>query len=143
MTIQRLTELVDLWKVRLGLGNWRIILTIGELEDETSLMEIRRSTDHDRARIFIPTWMIDDNEPLPDIIDVRASLTDEVIEVSLVHELLHLNTRDMRVVVGNDIETFLHRDVHTQVENAFRRAEEHMVDRLAVALVRAFSDGAT
>ena len=65
-------------------------------------------------------------------------LTDDFIESSLVHELLHLHTRDMRAVVRDDLDGQVHRDVYAVLEASMGRAEEQCVDRLAEALVAAF-----
>jgi hypothetical protein len=55
-----------------------------------------------------------------------------------VHELLYIVVTEIDVIVRNDIDTFLHRDVYTQVYNSYRHAEERMVDSLAIALVSTF-----
>lgn len=136
MTEKRLRELCSLWQERLGLDRWRLELRVEACDDVGSYMECERSIAHDRANITVAPWLLGRGE-VPDCVLIRK-VTDDLIEATLVHELLHCVVADMTAVVRDDLAGFLHRDVHAQVENAFGRAEEHTVDRLAEALVRSW-----
>lgn len=138
MTEKRLHELCAVWQERLGLDGWRVVLKIGGVSDEDSYMETHRSTTYQRGVIYCQPWLLGKGAA-PDSVMIRGDdLTDAFIESSLVHELLHLYTRDMRAVVRDDLDGQVHRDVYTVLEAAMARAEEQCVDRLAEALVRAF-----
>lgn len=135
MTEKKLRSLLDLWKTRLGLSDWRINLVIAPCEDETSYMEITRSIYYQRAKITVNPWMLDIKK-VPK--DVLIELNDNTIEESLVHELLHLYTRDLVSIVRNDLGELLHRDVHEIICNSISRADERCVDALSVALCQSF-----
>lgn len=135
----RLHELLGVWSERLGLQNWRIALRVGGLDDESSSMEVARSTTYERAVIHVAPWLLG-LAPVPeDALFGEDARRDEWVEASLVHELLHLYTRDIRAVVRDDLCGQLSRDAYALAEAAIARAEEQCVDRLAEALVRAFA----
>lgn len=136
MTETSLHKLLNTWKQRLGLSQWQIELKPG-CDDEDSFMEIQRQAQYDRAVIFYQPWLLTGEAP-PGVIDL--TLTDQMIEEKLVHELLHCYTAGMVGVIQDDIDGMLHRDAHTIMTEVFRREEERCVDRLAHALVCAFSD---
>ncbi len=134
MTERELVKLLGVWKSRLGLDNWQIEMSIGGCESDCSYAETHRSTTYENAHIYFQPWMLGKADVPADLIIKQVS--DYDIEKTLVHELLHLHTRDMHGVTVDDTDGLLHRDVHEQLRNSFRRAEEQMVDRLAVALVK-------
>lgn len=140
MTRDMINSLLDKWIKILGLSDWRIQISYEDCEDKYSHMEIIRSQDYQQAKIIVPRWWLDE-EAMPEEIRFVSSIHDEnVFEESFVHELLHLFVTPLGVIVRVDLETFLHRDVHSQIEKAFNRAEERTVDNLAVALCRAFRE---
>lgn len=125
-----------LWLERLGLDRWIVTLEVGGAEDETAYMETVRSSSYERGRIHVAPWVLGIGEVPNDVL--VTNFDAEFVEAALVHELLHLHTRDMRAVVRDDLISQVHRDVYTQLEKAMERAEEQCVDRLALALVRAW-----
>lgn len=137
MTETQLRKLFKLWKHRLGLDQWHIEVRIEPCEDPESYMEVERSIDYQRARIIVSPWMIGKGE-IPK--GVLLPLTDEMVEESLVHELLHICTRDLVSIVRNDLNGMVHRDVHRVFDDAVSRADERCVDALAVSLCRAFRE---
>lgn len=143
MTEKQLREKLEVWKKRLGLQEWWVVLEIGGVSDKTSYMEVQRSPHYRRGKISVSPWLLGLSGTPEDVMIQGDNLTDKFIEECLVHELLHLHTRTMAAVVRDDLENQLHRDVYYQVGQAHDRAEEQCVDELAIALVRAFSNGAT
>lgn len=139
MTYQELGHLLVLWQQRLGLLGWRIEMTLGGCDDTTAYMEIEHSTFYERALIHVNPWLIGTGE-IPQDVLMREYLTNDFIEVSLVHELLHLHTRNLRAIVYHDLDGVVSREVHEQLKNTTRRADEQTVDRLAEALTKAFTD---
>lgn len=135
MTEAQLRSLLTQWVKRLGLDRWDLELRIEECEDSGALMEAERSVTYERSVIRCQPWVL--TGEIPDDV-MQLELTPQRIEACLVHELLHCHTRDMSnladAVVGQ-----LHRDAYSIFDSAVRRAEEQLVDRLAVALVDAFS----
>lgn len=129
-----LHALFDYWRDALGLEHWQLKLVKGGC-DTDSYMEVDRSLIYERGTVKYQPWLLGEGD-VPEDLDYYVTIDDEFIEASLIHELLHLHTRDMSSVVKHDLDGFLHRDVHSQVENAFSRAEEQCVDRLSVALAR-------
>lgn len=134
MTEAELHALFDYWRDALGLESWRLALVKGGCDDD-AYMQVERSNTYERATIRWQPWLLGEGD-VPAPLDFGVPIEDADVEISLVHELLHLQTRDMARVVRGDLDGFLHRDVYSQVENAFNRAEEQAVDRMAVALVR-------
>lgn len=135
MTEQELIAHVDEWQSRLGLDQWTIDCRFGDPSSETALMECHRSSQYEQATVTIKPDLIE--WEMPEDWD-GPPLDDFLLEKSIVHELLHCHTRDFRYV--EDLYNGqLHRDVQSVVEAAYLRAEEQLVDRLAVALVRAWS----
>lgn len=139
MTFDDLSQLLTLWQRRLGLVDWRIVMLLGGCEDESAYMEVEHSTCYERAVIHVNPWLVGEGEIPKDVL-MRDALTDDFIESSLVHELLHLHTRNLRVIVRDDLCDIVSRDVHEQVKNAMSRADEQLVDRLAEALTKAFTN---
>lgn len=135
MTEKKLRQLLNVWKTRLGLDHYKINLVFGRCEDEYSYMEVQRSINYQRAKITVQPWMLGQGDPPKDLLQ---EINDEMIEESLVHELLHICTRDLTAIVRNDLDGMVHRDVYSMFENATCRADERVVDSLAVALCQAF-----
>ena len=139
MTKKKISLLLKKWTDILGLEKWKINLVYEDCEDESSYMEITRSIDYHRAKLTIPTWVIGEKEAPKDLI-MGSNLSETFWEESLVHELLHLVVTPMSIVIRQDIEYQLHRDVYSLLEKTMMHAEERVVDNLAVALVRAFQN---
>lgn len=139
MTFEHLIQLCTLWQQRLGLNDWRIVMTLGGCSDETAYMEIEHSIFYERALIHVNPWLVG-QMAIPSDVLMREALTDDCIEVSLVHELLHLHTRNLRAIVRQDLFGVISRELHEQLKNAMERADEQTVDRLAEALTKAFTD---
>lgn len=138
MTFEHLSVLLDTWKIRLGLSDWRINLIKGGCEDEYVYMDVEHSIFYQRAEIRVNPWLLGEGEVPKDVL-MRDSLTDDFIESSLVHELLHLHTRNLRSIVRNDLVGVLHRDLLEQLNHTMERADEQSVDKLAEALTKAFN----
>lgn len=137
MTFEHLEKLLDIWKPRLGLNTWRIVMNLGGIADKSCYMEVEHSMYYERAVIHVNPWFVGIG-PIPEDAIMHQAITDDFVESSLVHELLHLHTRNLRVIVRDDLEDILSLDTYRQVNISMRRADEQMVDRLAEALVRAF-----
>lgn len=132
--------LLEKWTEILGLSDWRIVVVYEDCDDETSYMEIVRSVDYRRAKLVIPLWAISKKDPPKDLILDPKNVNESFWEESLVHELLHLVVTPMSVVIRQDIEYQLHRDVFSLLEKTLCHAEERVVDNLSVALVKAFKE---
>lgn len=139
MIYQDLCALLPVWQRRLGLADWRIVMVLGGCEDETAYMEVQHSTDYERAVVHVNSWLVGQGQVPTDVL-MRDALTDDFIESSLVHELLHLHTRNLRVIIRDDLFGIVARDVHDQLKSAMSRADEQTVDRLAEALTKAFRE---
>ena len=137
MSPAKLEALVPVWQERLGLAHWTIIVEvdgrhIAEDGDDVA-MRIFRHQRYDDAVLEVAPWMVGDGQP-PDVIEA-AMLDDRLVEQKLVHELLHLCSRDLANIIEDDLDGFLQRDAHELVRLGAVRAEEAMVDRLAKTLV--------
>jgi hypothetical protein len=136
MTEAQVRRLIETWAKRLGLERWRIEVTVGTCESESAYMEVNRSTVYERATLTVASWVVGvGNRPEPVI---AVPLTEDFIEACVVHELLHLHTRDLRAVVRDDCDGLVHPDAYRQLDATAERIEEQTVDRLAEALVRAW-----
>lgn len=138
MTKERIVFFLKKWVEILGLSDWQIKIVYEDCDDSGSYMEVYRSQDYQRAKLIIPPWWLGERD-VPNDVWFFSNIHDEQnFEETLVHELLHLFTTAMKNIVSVDLEGFLHRDVHAQIEKAFTHAEERSVDNLAVALCKAF-----
>jgi hypothetical protein len=135
MTEQEIRDCVSEWQARLGLDQWLLEVRFEEPENETAAMECHRSNQYEQAALIIKPDLVEWEKPEDWF---GPALDSFFLEKSIVHELLHCHTRDIRYV-EDMYEEQLHRDVQSVVEAAYVRAEEQMVDRLAVALVRAWN----
>lgn len=138
MTKKDFSLLLKKWTNILGLTDWRINIVYQDCDDESSYMEIVRSIDYRRAKLVIPLWAIDEKDPPKDLLINPNNVHESFWEESLVHELLHLIVTPMSIIIREDIQYQLHRDVFSLLEKTSIHAEERVVDNLAVALCRAF-----
>lgn len=125
MTRNQLEAIVAEWIPRLGLERWEIKIAWEGWEDEAEHRDahafVWRARDYDQARLYLnPT----DSK--------KWSLVEA--HVIIVHELLHLATREVEFVLDM-VDGYLHRDVDQAVARAHRHAVEGVVDRLAYRLV--------
>ncbi len=131
-------QLVSRWVGILGLTTWHIHVVWPENahlwpenDDDfgkfgkDDYAAVWRPKDYETARLYI-------NEELLTSFRPDAHLT---LEVAIVHELLHLVTRDIEGIL-DQLEGQLHRDVRDVIETVFSHNLEAAVDRLAYSLVR-------
>lgn len=120
-------QIVHWWIPRLGLDHWRIDVVWDHSRDEAPSFDsfehafTWRARDYDEARMYF-------NPNEMEHWDRRQA--NEIV----VHELLHLVTRDIEFVL-DQIEDQLHRDVETLVTVSHRHAVEGAVDRLSKRIV--------
>lgn len=136
MTEAKLRRLVQTWAARVGLDRWRIDVQIGGLREETSLAEVERSSAYQRGVIRFAPWLIGHGERPEEVLAIEH--TDDFVASIVLHELLHLWTRDLRAIVKDDVREQVHPDAAAALDSAAERAEEQLVDGLAEALVRAW-----
>lgn len=125
-----ITVLVERWIQRLGLQTWDIEVIWPD--DKRSLPEreggdlfehphqfafVYRPRDHETARVWF-------NEPQ------LEALSAKQLEVTVVHELLHLVMREVDFI-GDLLIDQLHRDVDKVIQEAHESAVEKVTDRLA------------
>lgn len=135
MNDDQLRKMLISWKQRLGLSSYRIRLEQGGVEDDDSYMEVHRATDYKRAVVHYQPWLVGIGK-VPEGMLLRV--TDEMVEESLVHELLHIVFTPVVTPFRVDLDGYLHRDVHDLLVKMLGHAEERVVDDLATALVAAF-----
>lgn len=138
MTKKEISLLLTKWTKILGLTEWKILVVYQDCEDELSYMEITRSIDYRRAKLIIPWWVIGEKDPPRDLLIDPNRVDKDFWEQTLVHELLHLIVTPITIVIRQDIEYQLHRDVFSLLEKTMLHAEERVVDNLSVALCKAF-----
>jgi hypothetical protein len=120
VTKAQLERTVRVWQRRLGLDAWKIDVDFSDPASEGCVASTLRSNDYDTATI---TW------------DAGwASWEPLYANQTVVHELLHLLTRDVDLVV-DDARDQLHPDASALVEKRYRHETEGLVDRLSVRLV--------
>lgn len=130
MTREQIAEIVDTWVPRLGLEHWEITVHWEphplDADDPPSFDThdkawVHRARDYDEARMYF-------NEKAMEYWTARDA------HATVVHELLHLVTRDVEFVLDM-LDEMLHRDVDTLVMRAHRHAVEGAIDRLAYRIV--------
>lgn len=124
MTNTRIKELVEAWKARLGLGDWRVdVKFVDEAGDVEAIAQVQPSKHFDDATLIFYR-------------DELAKLkSDYEVEVTIVHELLHLAHRDVEAITDL-LDGQVHRDVETVLVESFRHSTEQFVDRMARVLIR-------
>lgn len=137
MTEGQICDLFALWQGRLGLGEWSIRIDFEKIEPTTITMQIHRSPNYQRATIKVNEWVLNGTPPDDWNGHAKGAITDLDIEEAVVHELLHAAIGPLWIGI-NILERETHRDAHDVAANVFDRTEENVVDRLAVALVRAW-----
>jgi hypothetical protein len=137
VTEETITAMVELWQQRLGLSLWSVHVEF--IEQESSHATNERSTQYDRATLQFGRHLLTDDGQLPGdgTMTITAVDRERFIESTVVHELLHCVFRDISDV-PDLIESQLHRDVDSVYGRVFDRVTEQTIDKLAVALVRAF-----
>jgi hypothetical protein len=148
MTEERLNELVGIWACRLGLDSWRIAVIFDDqisIGDRRVFARCERSEFFDRATIRIDRCALEDSaERLGDTIERDHVNTDtmgwdEYIEITIVHELLHMSLRNL-VETGDLVRDDITPQTKHVWDAAWRRAEEEVCERMAVALVESFGE---
>jgi hypothetical protein len=113
--------IVALWLPRLYLTHWNVKVDWDEFdEDKNGHAYVWRSRDYDEAKIYINPKF--------------EKWTYREAHLHIVHELVHLITRDFEFVLDM-IENQLHRDVYAMVTESHRHLMEQAVDRLSHILV--------
>jgi hypothetical protein len=127
MTREGVDHIVSVWIPRLGLSHWRIeVVWDGRYKDDPSFSSFEhaftwRARDYDEARLYF-------NQDEMERWDLRR--TEEIV----VHELLHLVTREVEFVL-DQIDGQLRSDAQEIVEISHRHAVEGAVERLACRIV--------
>lgn len=131
------TALVRTWQTRLGLDHWDIEVVVAPLDGD--MATIRRATFYDRARLTVAPWVLGIGETPDECLSVREPAALGVAAI-IAHELLHLVTAPLQDIVDGDLEGEINARVHGVLCNLHHRAEEQTIDRLAVALTRAWPE---
>lgn len=120
MTEKQVLVALSDWQDWLGLNAWNIELAFNEPADLDNEAEIEHPIHYDRATIRLAanwkTWA-----PLK-------------LHQLLVHELLHLTTRDLEQAYGA-LKNQVHPDVWSVTESRCTHEIEGVIDRLAVRIV--------
>lgn len=131
-TLEALSDLVDRWQPRLGLGHWSIELREADpLDNEDAILEVHRHRDAHRAVIYAAPWLLDGDRPSHHI----ETIDDAYVERAVVHELCHLLFRDLRYLVQDVLADELAGAAKATLDTALDRHEEATVDLLARGLV--------
>lgn len=123
MTRKQAARALEKWRARLA-PEWRI--TVYESgpdwrDEEDYLATVQCDDDYAHAKIHLT--------------DACLARDDESVEVTIVHEILHLLTRELRRVLDRG-KGYWPPSVHDLLSDGFEHDEEALVDRLAHAIVR-------
>lgn len=138
VTLKEVEECLRLWQVRLGLSGWDIDVKVNRIKPRTVGMQCCRSPQYDRAVIRVNEWVLT-NKPPHSWHDGRK-MTWWDIEEHCIHELLHCHIGPLDRW-QHRLKGYVQQDVWSQVACAYDDEEEHVVDRLARALISAFDTG--
>jgi hypothetical protein len=136
VTEEQVLAFVVAWQHRLGLDLWRITVVFESIEPSTITMQVHKCRDYERATIKVQPWVLT-NSPPPEWLVGIGCITDLDIEEAVVHELLHCcldKLWNWPSLLGPET----HVDALGTAVRAFDHDEESVVDKLAVALVRAW-----
>jgi hypothetical protein len=134
VTEKQLLALFDKWIPRLGLDGWVIQVRVEECPDKDDAGSegcCHRSSQYDKATIFVPPAMLEEGERDR----AHQDITPEYVEQIVVHELLHCVVRDI-VFANSLMEDELSERMNETLNKVQMRTEEQVVERLASALMR-------
>lgn len=130
MTEKQLRKLVRRWAKRLGIGHYELVVDVVPFEGD-ALAEVKCSQ-YERAHIKVQPFVLR-GERMHDVPYVNG------LEQTIVHELLHIVLYPLQSPLQILEETStLPGALHDFLDEARSRREEEVVDRLAVALVKAW-----
>lgn len=140
MTKDGIVDLLEKWQARLNMEHWRIAVVVKEevlTANKPVFMKMCRSEFYERGTLEVSVYALDPVN-LPDSIErdlfqTSAVTHEEYVEESVVHELLHLQLRDL-TEAADLVRDQLAPHVADVWDAAWRRAEEATVERMAVAL---------
>jgi hypothetical protein len=136
VTEAKLRDLFAAWQSRLGLAHWTIEITIQRLKPSTTTMRTSKSPHYDRGRIIVQPWVIAGSPP-PDWFKAHDASFAQAIEETVVHELLHLHLWEFSSAICL-LHQFSKKPAYATAVTVQEHQEENLVDRLSVALVRAW-----
>lgn len=112
-------ELVRDWQDKLDLLHWRIDIAFEDLDNAYG--EARPEEHYDQTTL---------------VFNLEALLNKNslYVEATVVHELLHLHTRDLERL-PEQWKPVVHPDVAGQLDDRFRHELEGVIDRMAWAIV--------
>lgn len=120
LTAAYLRKTVAVWQRRLGLQTWDLVVNLGDPCSQDADASTWRSNTYERAEMkFDPGW---------------RSWSAVFLNRIVVHELMHLVTRDIDELV-KDAEDQMHRDAGSMLRRRYDHEIEGLVDRLAFRLV--------
>jgi hypothetical protein len=133
---KHIRDLFDTWQERLGLSHWTIEIAIEKLKPRTTTMRTSKSPYYDRGRIIVQPWVIA-GEPPPNWHKAHDASFAQAIEETVVHELLHLHLWECSSAICL-LHPFSKKSAYLTAVAVQEHQEENLVDRLSVALVRAW-----
>jgi hypothetical protein len=136
MTEASLRSLFDLWIGRIGLSHWTIEVAVEKLKPRTTTMRTSKSPHYDRGRIVVQPWVIA-GDPPADWFKAHDASFDRAIEETAVHELLHLCLWECSSAICL-LSQFSKKSAYATAIAVQEHQEENLVDRLSVALVKAW-----
>lgn len=135
MTHQSLDECITYWISVLGLQEWDIAWEFSALKPKTTTARCFKSGSYKRARILFQPWVLR-KEPPKNWHRAADCTFDEQIEITAIHELLHLVVWEMSssICLLADYAKTSAYEVAFEVQE---EREELMVDQLSRALYNA------
>jgi hypothetical protein len=133
---ERIRDLCTLWQARLGLSHWTIEVAVEKMKPRTTSMRTSKSPHYDRGRIVIQPWVIA-GDPPADWHKAPGASFEQVVEETVVHELLHLHLWECSSAICL-LHPFSKKAAYQTAVTVQEHQEENLVDRLSVALVKAW-----
>ncbi len=127
MTRRALERRVEFWRALLA-PEWRITLSDrrpgadDDPDDDQYHATIRSAEDYLHATLWVRA-------------DFYGEAEASEVDVTIVHELVHLLMRELRRTMDL-IVTHVHRDTYTVLDARFRTEEERLVERVARIIAR-------
>jgi hypothetical protein len=130
LTLEEVEDCIRLRQDRLGLHDWDIEVKVKRIKPRTVGMQCCRSAQYDRAVINVNDWVLTNTPPRSWHDGRKMTWTEHCI-----HELLHCHI-DPLDRWQHRLHGYVQNDVWRQVACAYDDEEEHVVDRLARALIQ-------
>lgn len=132
MSEKEIEDLVKKWAKRLGISHYDIFVSVEKIKPRTTTMRCTKSPNYDRCQILVQPWVLK-SEPPSDWKKCNVRSFKEEMEISIIHEVIHLALWEMAQTIRYLQDSSKKSDFYIVV-GMQEQLEENVVDRMACSL---------